>query len=484
VIRSGYFFGKIIDTADAMTGTSVGKGLKTWRTLRWSCLGLAALAAMLIPAAFSQSTQPMIVNVPIAIRPLPGSLDEALTFNSNSPEVVQTEGILLSTFPSMGMTVPTAHLNQSLQGRFDLFAHHIARPANPTDYRTLYIGIVVHNPSRQPVTLNILQAASYLSQPDAPFLPLPAQQDNDAGTIYAGPGDRAMNDVLRGKRQAGWPSQIILAPGQTQVLSNLPIPVKGLVPPLNGRSTMARLWASGPVYMASLSLFRADGQQPPSLADWQKLLQTSNVAGPRDRVPTPIGASGPVIYGRVAGVARGSRWRTQISDSGGDRLAIPQSGQAFGYGISTLVGGRLGTEQVQTAPLVVRYPDTAYQAHGNYAIEYDLTLPLHNPTNRPQTVVLSLDTPIKFDRPQPMVGFFNPLPNSVFFRGSVRVRYPDDTGTPVSRFIHLVQRRGQQGDPLAMLVLQPGQIRLTQVTLLYPPDATPPQLLTIRTLEN
>jgi hypothetical protein len=458
-----------------------------WRRFQWSCLGLAALAALLIPAAVSQPTQ---VNVPVAVRPLPGGLDSILTFNSNSPEVVQTEGILLSTFPTTGMRVPSAHLNLSLQGRFDLFVHHISRIDNPTDWQTLYVGVIVNNPGQKPVTLNVLQAASYLSQPDAPFITLPAQQANDDGRVYAGPGGRAMDDVLRGKRQQSWPSQIVLQPGESQMLMNAPIPVRSLVPPINGRSTLARVWSSGPVYVASLGMFvRPDGAgntQAPSLDAWQKLLQTSGVAGPRDKVPTPIGAAGKVIYGRVAGVARGSRWRTQVSDQGdkGDKLTIPEAGQAFAYGISTLVGGRLGSNQVQTAPMVVRYPDTAYQAHGNYAIEYDLTLPLFNPSNQTQTVTLALETPIKFDLPQANIRFFNPLPPQTFFRGTVRIRYLDDNGVAQTRFFHLVQRRGQQGEPLATLKLEPNQIRLTQVTLLYPPDATPPQLLTVRTLAN
>jgi hypothetical protein len=463
--------------------------VRNWQRFRWFGLGIVALAGVIVPAALSQP-QPTQVNVPMTVRPLPGRLDEVLTFNSNSPEVVETEGILLSTFPPDGMQVPTAHLNLALKDRFDLFAHHIAKITNPADWRTLYLGVVVHNPGKRPVTLNTLQAASYLSQPDAPFVPLPPHQPNDDGRVYAGPGDRATDDILRGKRQSSFPEQVIIPSGQSHLLLNLPIPVKGLTPPLNGRSTLMRLWSSGPVHVASLGMYArpngAGGEQAPSLEDWQNLLRTRGVAAPRDKVPTPVGTPGKIIYGRVAGVARGSRWRTQVSDQAdkGDKLTIPNPGQAFAYGISTLVGGRLGSDQVQTAPMVVRYPDTAYQAHGNYGIEYDLTLPLFNPTSQTQTVTLALETPIKFDAPQPNVGFFSPLPSQTFFRGTVRIRYPDDNGTPQTRFVHLVQRRGQQGEPLATLKLQPNQIRLAQVTLLYPPDATPPQMLTIRTAGN
>lgn len=48
---------------------------------------------------------PKIVE-PVKTHPLPGSLDIVTFFNSNSPELVQSEGILLSTFPLMVNPVP------------------------------------------------------------------------------------------------------------------------------------------------------------------------------------------------------------------------------------------------------------------------------------------------------------------------------------------------------------------------------------------
>jgi hypothetical protein len=129
------------------------------------------------------------------------------------------------------------------------------------------------------------------------------------------------------------------------------------------------------------------------------------------------------------------------------------------------------------------YPDTAWAAHGNYGIEYDLTLPLHNPTTQPQRVAIALETPIKFDGAAPGLQFFEPLPTAVFFRGTVRIRYPDDRNLPQTRYVHLVQRRGQPGEPLATVLVPPGADRWVQVSLIYPPDATPPQVLTLQTLD-
>jgi hypothetical protein len=441
------------------------------------------------PAAPKVTAPPAQVIVqPQPVRPLPGGLDHILTFNSNSPEVVQTEGILLSTFPKTGMKVPEAHLNRSLKGRFDLFVHHIAKAISPQDQRTLYLGIMLHNPGKQAVTVNVLQAASYLSQPDAPFISLPAMQDNAKGLVFAGPGDRAMNDVLRGQRQAGWPAQIIIPPGQSQMLLNLPIPVKGLTPPINGRSTLIRVRTTGPVYAASLGMFAppaTDGSdRPPTLEEWQTMLQTRGLAGPRDKTPTPPNAPGKVIYGRVAGVAKGSRWLAQVTDSPQQisRLTIPQPGEAFSYVLSSVAKGAFGTGQVQSAPMVVRYPDTAYQAHGNYGIEYSLNLPLYNNTAQPQQVSLTIQTPLKSDQASGNLRFNQSPPARVFFRGTVRLRYQDEQGIPRTHFLHLVQQQGQQAEPLATLMLPAQGMKLVEVDFLYPPDATPPQVITVQTL--
>jgi hypothetical protein len=441
-----------------------------------------------------------IVVQPQEVRALPGQLDKVPMFNSNSPEVVQTEGILLSTFPSIGKAVPQAHLSWSLEGRFDLLAHHIARASQPGDWRPLYLGVIVYNPGSQPVTLDILQAVSYVTNPDAPFVELPPYVDNSLGTVYAGPGSRVMNDILRGVHQSDFPSQIVIPPNQSQMLLNLPIMLG------NCRSTFMRLRSNAPIYMASLAMYAPltidleyDPEDPfsllnppppsyraPMLEEWQKLLDRGNLAGPRDRIPTPLyQTDGDIVYGRVAGVAQGSEWRTEVVDSsGGEDLSIPKPGKAFSYPISTVTMATFGTGQVQSAPMLVRYPDTAYRAHGNYGVHYSLTLPLVNKTRKSQTVTLSLQTPIKQEDRVDGLRFLEPPDQQVFFRGTVQISYNDDRGVPQTRYVHLVQRRGQQGEPLVTLNMPKRDRRLVKIDFLYPPDATPPQVLTVRTLER
>jgi hypothetical protein len=423
------------------------------------------------------------------VRSLSGQLDEIPVFNCNSPEVVLDEGILLSTFPNIGAAFPAAHLNYGFKGRFDIFSHHISKASTTGQLKSLFQGILIQNPNRESVTVTVLQGASYLTRPDALFVDLNDSIEDPIGTVYSGPGSRVTNDVLRGRRQGWLPVIMTLAPGESQMLLNLPIPAGLVIPTSNGRSTLIRLTSSGTVYLASMAMYAprdaGGNERIPLLDDWQRFLLTSNLAGPRDQAPTPLKdkqRDDRLVYGRVAGVARGSQWSTILTDQG-DRLKIPQRGQAFSYAISTLPRGTFATGQVQSAPMIVRYPDTAYLANGNYGIQYNLTLPLQNTSNQPQRIAISLQTPLKQDISRNQVLFMNPPDPKIFFRGTLRLRYNDDNNAPQNKFFHIIQRRGQKGDALATLTLKPGELRSVEVNLLYPPDATPPQLLTVKTLE-
>jgi hypothetical protein len=134
--------------------------------------------------------------------------------------------------------------------------------------------------------------------------------------------------------------------------------------------------------------------------------------------------------------------------------------------------------------MLVRYPDTAYKSHGNYGVQYSLTLPLSNSTTTTQRVAIALQTPLKQDQLTVGLRFLEPPSPQVFFRGTVRVRYPFNQDLQHTRYFHLVQHQGEEGKPLLILSLLPQEQRTVQVEFLYPPDATPPQVLTIRTLNG
>ena len=449
------------------------------------------VAALICRALFIYAVPPQYmagVEVsPQEIRPLPGKLDTIPTFNSNSPELVETEGILLSTLPPEGKQVPSAHLNYAFNGRFDIFTHHIARAETAAQARPFYQGLILHNKTDKPVTVDVLQAVSYLGTPDAPFKTLPDMVDNSNGNVYSGPGSRTMGDILRGVRQTTFPEKLVIQPGQSQILMNQPIPIER-TPASNGRSTMMRLRSDGAVYVANVMMKAPQASngtyRAPNLAEWQNLLDKGSLAEPRGPVPTPLDPPRePTVFGRVAGVSEGSQWQTQITDNPNvEHLSIPQPGKAFSYPLGTLHLITLSTGQIQSAPMLKRYSDTAYFAHSNYGVEYNLTLPLQNSTSQPQTVIVSVQTPLKDEWGKDNLLFLNPRVEQVFFRGTVKVRYEDDNGQTQTRYVHLVQRRGQRGEPLVTLNLPPGARREVQVDFLYPPDSTPPQILTVRTL--
>lgn len=436
------------------------------------------------------------------IRTLPGQLNDVLVFNSNSPEVIRNSGILLSTFPKSGKLFPQAHLNQPLQGRFDVFTHHIARPYN--EKRPLYQGLLIHNPTSKPIMIRVLQAASYLNSTDAPFIELPPQVEDPVGRFYSGPGSRLMSDILRRRNQPQFPTQIVIPPQKSQMLFTL------LIPNRSSRSTLMRLDSSGSVYLANLAQQAAvtipktpkpkpqDKYRnitptvlirPPAIEDWKTVLIKGKLVTPRDLVPTPperfsIDHEKDKIYGRVAGISVGSEWFARVTDqSKKSYLTIPKKGKGFSYPLSTVTAATFGTRQVQSAPMLVRYPDTAYQAHGNYGVHYNLTLPLYNPSEQPQSITVTVQTPLQDERYSDRLLFVDPAQGQVFFRGTVRVAYRGTGSLSSPRYYHLVQRQGQQGESLLKIEIPARSIREVNLDFLYPPDATPPQVLTIQSLD-
>jgi Protein of unknown function (DUF3370) len=413
------------------------------------------------------------VTIPQLVLPLPGSLDSVPVFNSNSPEIVLQPGVLLSTFPGDGRHHPEAHLNYPLQGRFDVFFHHIIN-GSKVGPRTLYLGMLIGNSSDKKVHVQLHSAISYATKPDSPFITLDPVSDNKRGKYHAGPGDRVTLDQLRDKKQHGWHRRIELDPGEIKLVYQLPL--------RNGRTGALKVQTDGPVYLASLAAsakeksFGREGE--PELDDWKEVLDLP-LAHPRDKTPSVPGASGSLIFGRVAGVSAGSSWQGYLTNDLDKTKLSLSPGTIVSYPISTIIGGTHGTKQVQAAPMLVRYSDTAYQAHGNYGLLYDLTLPLYNSGESDINAGLCLQTPLKDWNKADSLQFFEIPPDKIFFRGTIKFEWIDEKNKHHKKLIHLVQKQGQRSLPLIKIPLKPKQQVNLDCSLVYPADCTPPQVLTV-----
>ena len=448
---------------------------------------IAALLPLLaaLPAATTPAAPPTTVLRPQTVAPLPGGLDAVLMVNDNNPELITAPGLLLSTFPAAGRSRPEAHLDLPLNGRFDLFSHHVYAGRPESLNSTVWLAVLAQPRGSQPVQLRLLAGSTALSQatdrlqPSAPFLPLPALMPQD-GTVFAGPGSRVATELLGRQRSPLLPQQWTLQPGQPSTLLLLPLPVKGLDPLLNGRNLQLRLQSDGPVSLATVAAF-GEGEQPPADAALAALLD--GPLSPREHSPTPRGSTGAIMYSRVSGVQIGSSWRTTLTDPGQPWLSASRA--PISWPISALERGSLGTGQVQTAELQRFYPGTAWAAHGNYGVEYDITIPLRNTSSTPVQLQLQLDSPLKHDKPLGGLRFNAAPAKAVMFRGTVEVSGLDGepgqagSGSAGRRGFHLVQRAGQQGPALGTVSLPPGGQRRLQVRLIYPADATPPQVLSL-----
>ena len=139
----------------------------------------AALPAETPAPAPARKPAAAVLLRPQTVAPLPGGLDQVLVVNDNNPELITTPGVLVSTFAGQGRGVPQAHLNVPLNGRFDLFSHHVYAGQPDRLDSTLWLALVAQPRGSTPVTLKLLAGSTALSQSldaiqsGAPFLPLP-----------------------------------------------------------------------------------------------------------------------------------------------------------------------------------------------------------------------------------------------------------------------------------------------------------------------
>lgn len=432
-------------------------------------------------------TQPYLMNYPFEVQPLAGGLTSALTLNSNSPEVIQSQGILVSTFPKERKRNPDAHLDTTLSGNFDIFTHHIALKRSLDDMETVFQAILIQNATDKEITVKVKTSSTYTTGPDAPFLKLDDFIKNDDGKTFAGPGDRVSQDILRNKSNfSDDKKEIKIAPKDYYLLMNDPIPIS-IGATRNGKTSLFKLESSGAVYVADLAMYKDQTSiffsgRTPELNDWLNILENGSLSEKRDFKPTPLYEpySGIFYYSRVSGIAQGNEWKAKIINEK-NHFRIPAKDQGVAYALNTVYNNTYGTKQIQSAFMVKRYDDTAYQSHGNYGMLYDIEIPLYNANKEYTSVAISFDSPLRTadDLAERQLTYYYEPPEKITFRGEFKVSYKSYFGTDKERFVHVVQRFGQQGLPLISLFLEPGERRTVKINYVYPADCTPPHVLTI-----
>jgi hypothetical protein len=411
------------------------------------------------------------------VLPLPGQLNDIPVANSNSPELVTTDGILLSTFPPKDKEYPDAHLDRAFNGKFEIFAHHVVYNRKD-DFTDMYEGIILYNPLSKKVALNVFSSSSYTTT-KSPFIKLLEYLPNNNGNIHAGPGDKVSQDILREKNLLK--EKTIIIPSKSYYLllnESIPISPKGKA---NARTSHFKLESDGELYFADLAMFR-EGEDKPNLKDWINILTKQDLSGKRDNIPTPLDdkKKDKFFYGRVSGVSKSSKWYSKITSDNNKYFEISKDSETIVYGINTLYNNTLSTKQVQSSEMEKRYYDTAYQSHGNYGLTYDIEIPIYNKSENPVSFSVSFDSPVRMpENTSSPISYMEKPPENIKFRGDIKVVYDSPLGDEITKYFHIVQRFGEQGKPLASILISPKEKKNIKITFVYPADCTPPHALTI-----
>ncbi|MFN8674729.1 MAG: DUF3370 domain-containing protein [Candidatus Sericytochromatia bacterium] len=417
------------------------------------------------------------------ILPLNGNMNETPVFNSNSPEEVTTEGILLSTFSPNNKSNPSAHLDYKFEGKFDIFSHHLAVKTEENKDKILFQGILLKNDSDEIAKIKVISSSSYITH-QAPYIKLDDYLLNDDGNIFSGPGDRVNQDIIRNKNILNV-NEITIQPKSHYLLFNEQIPI------INGssrttRTTFFKLETSKPLYVSDLALFINKNaydfnNKKPSINEYIYLLKNGNLSQKRDNIPTPLEKIvDKFFYSRVSGVSLGNYLKAKIINKD-NFLVLEKENSGIAYSLNSLYNNTHGTNIIQSSKMIRRYNDTSYQAHGNYGVTYDLEIPLYNPTEKTQAISISFNSPKRDPRNsnQDNVKYFVNAENKINFRGEIKVSYYTKSGAYIEKYIHLVQKFGQEAPPLASFVLLPNEKRNVKVKYIYPADCTAPHVLTI-----
>jgi hypothetical protein len=378
--------------------------------------------------------------------------------NANDPEILTTvrggRTIAVSTLAPDGTASPAAHLDHAFDGPFRVFAHQQNRTGAPVQQLVL-----VYNPGETPVRLEA-EALVSTTTGEAPYTDLGGPGAivglDPEGRRVSGPGDRTAFRALVGEVEGA--RTRIVAPRSAALLLTTTVPDRQEV------TTQAELRSDGPVRLAVL--YTPD--RPDAATALARLRRGGLLAkSSHDRTPTPPGASGAFIYGRVAGVVPRSTYLGRLTNDDARARFLVEAPGVQRYALNPKTTQGLGTGRDDAAPLDARYPGSAFASHGNYGAELRVGSTLFNPSSEVRRVRVFLDNPSQPGR------------LSRALRQSLELRIERD-GQATVRRLHASLRPGvESSTPIAELTLQPGEEAELALRMFYSANNTPPQVLRV-----
>ena len=386
--------------------------------------------------------------------------------NNNHPEIITSlkdGNIAISTLSG----TPTG-LNHSFNGVFRLFSSNQNRTG-----ATLMQTVALHNPSDKPVTVTV-SAWATTNTSEANYQDPSKRADGTAfenletlqrgSTVTPnGPGQYNAARILLGDNELPPQSRkVTIPPGGTVTLPSASLPDG------NELITQGHLHSDGPVQVGIVY-----NTNTPTAAQVEKQLQAGSRLGTshHDKVPTPLGAPGAIIFGRVAGVAETSTYRGVMSNSQDhSRYLVTGPGeQSFAFNTKRSVS--LGTDRPnEAARMVARNDNAAYESPLNYGAEFNIGGVFHNATSQPQRVQIFLDSPVDSNDSRVMRGTFE-----------VKLR-TSERASPQTQYVTVSQAQQTRGKtPMLEFTLQPGASAQADLRTIYGANNTGPQVIRVVT---
>jgi hypothetical protein len=422
---------------------------------------------------------------------LPGMLNKMPVFYSNRPELLKTPGEILNStdLPEMN----------SLTGSFSIFAHHVVETA-PFDFSGFRLGLLVRPASSQAtekekaVSLTLHNAFISRTQPDAPFITTaPLLTQTKMSKIVSGPGDamawaRLNTQDLYPENSLATKSLPATFTFDREILvADIEVPTfplgLGIIGERNGLSAWLDVSSTAPVSLRWVAIKTT--KPSAGLADYQDAAKIP--AGPSELPATvydPQGAppSGVFRFGRVAGVVQGADWNGvyRLSSEDIDNL---KEGLLLAWPVASTYLKAWGGQN-QSAPLLARQADSAVQSHGNYGVAYHMAYTLANPDDAALELQWRWTQPTSVSKNVNAKNILSYDPKTqIVFRGSIRVEtHCQEDGKdhdPKIQFYHLQVKQGHWHAPFYAHSLPPKSECRLLLDWVYPPDAIPPQMLSV-----